>query len=626
MEKQKVKITAGVFPFMNDLDELQNFDPEQQPVVIRRKKSGLFGKVVALLLGLLFGIAATVGGIVGFGWYVYSKAPIKDSIGTVNNLLGTDINYAEYIDSSYGNKTLETLLGDVLDATAIVADGKGSLNTLSTISPLVKQLVLGDGTEADQGLIGLMNSYAIYPDADALMSKILVKPEGTPENENNENIYFVDYIKSCVNNASLGDMMQALGYELNDVVTTLCYGEENVDYVYENGAIKMINGATKTTLKEFLGDDLNEQIQQLPVDSFITVNFPDDAVMCMLAYGAEYRYEKSLDSAGNVVMRQVFYTGEGDPFLLTDDEGNDVTADIVSGADDPTNGIVLHYTYTENDTEITETRYLQYNETDSKYYAFEDEACTSPIRFKKNTIGILSEDSNGLINSMYIKDLLNVTPTSDSVLIAIAYGQKGTDWTLDENNEFQMLNGAKPRTVADLENGEIFNTLTLRDLLGDDVDGNVILSKLADTTIEGLPDAMEELTFDDIFSEKIYEDLDNDPDTAPTVKPMWSYLFDDPLTSDTEGPKDYYILGGTNESTAEKKGVDAMVDNMQKNMQNATLGKLVSDDLIVFDNDEDGQKKNTFLTDTEQTKISVDGELKYVRDVTIIQMINYLIS
>ncbi len=607
---------------MNDLDELQNFDPDNQPIVIYRKKGGFFGKLVAILLGVILGILVTVGGVAGVGWYIYCKAPIKNSMGTVNSLLGTDIDYGAYIDPSYGDKTLQNLVGDVLDAAQLVAEGKGSLSTFATISPLVEDIILGSGEEGDTGIIGLMNSYAIYPDPDAFMSRILLKPEGIADSDENANIYFTDYIKQCVDNAYLGDMMQAMGYELNDVIMNLCYGEENIDYIYdEQGNIEMINGAKKLTLKEFLSDDLNEQIQSLPVDSFVSVNFPDDAVMCMLAYGADYRYEKVLDSAGNVVMKQVFYEGSGDPFVLLDDEGNDVTANILAGADDPQNGILLQHAYTANGLEITERRYLQYNATDDKYYAFSDEACTTPIRFQKNTVGMLSDGSDSLIDGMYIKDLLSVDEKSERVLIAIAYGREDVDWSFDSEGKIQMASGKKARTVSDLKKGDIFNSLTLKDLLGDDVESNTILSKLADATLEELPDEMEKLTFEDIFADKIYEDEDH-----TVIKAMWTYLFDDPDTATQEGPDEYYILGGTSESTKDKKGVDAMVDNMQINIQTATIGKLVRDDLIVFEDDEDGSKKEDFLTNENQKKILVGEELQYVRDVTIIQMLNYILA
>ena len=630
---------------MKDFDEMRNIDLEQDPDLKpkkEKKKGGFLGKFIACLLGLILGIVATIGGIGFFGWYVYAKMPIEKGTDKVNGILGTDIDYSQYIDASYGEKTISHLVGDVIDAVDKVSASEGTFNTLNAISPLVGKLVKGeDGTG---GLVGTLAAFAITLDPEQTMNKILVKPSGTPEAEENKDVYLVDYVKYCFDNAPLGDMLKAFGYDINEVIQTICYGVEGVDYVKdENGEIQMINGATKLTVGEFLGAGLDEQIQNLPIESFITISFPNDAVMCMLAYGAEYRYEKTLDENGNVVMTQVFYEGSGSPFTLKDDEGNDVTANIVSGADNPQNGIVLNHVYTKNDQEITETRYLQYNATDGKYYAFEDAEYTKPIKFKKNTIGMLSDGSSNLIDKMFVKDLLNIDHTDERVMIALCYGKEGTDWKFDENGEIEMLGTAKPRTVKDLKEKDLFSELTLKDILGEDVETNMILHSLAGTSVKDLPTAMNELTFDDIFPEQIYEYekdasdnfvLDADGNKIPVyvtdengeqvqkVSAMWNYLFDDPTTTHVERPNEYYLLG----HDISHPGVDQMVENMQKNMQTATLEKLVRDDLIVFEGANAAADKEKFLTDTTQKKLVVNGVEKYVRELTIIEMITWAIS
>jgi len=212
-----------------------------------------------------------------------------------------------------------------------------------------------------------------------------------------------------------------------------------------------------------------------------------------------------------------------------------------------------------------------------------------------------------------------------------------------------MIDDKKPRTVNDLKDSSIFYQLTLKDLLGDDVEDNMILHSLANTTIEDLPEAMNELTFDDIFADQIYEYeedadgnhiLDENGNKIPIyvtdengqqvqkVSVMWDYLFDDPSTPHIERPNEYYLLG----HDINHPGVDQMIDNMQANMQTATLEKLVRDDLITFSDDpstpenEAQTDKEKFLTDTAQKKILVKGELKYVRELTVIEMISWAIS
>ncbi|MBE5744757.1 MAG: hypothetical protein E7355_01325 [Clostridiales bacterium] len=631
---------------MKDFDEMRNIDVEYEPMVKQKKKGGFFGKFVALLLGLILGIVAAVGGVAWFGWYTFAKMPIEKGADKINDFLGADIDYTKYIDKSYGEKTIADLVGDVVSATGKIADGEGTLNTLNDISPLVAQLISGE--DGNGGLVGTLAEYAIIVDPDKAMNRILFKAGAT---ENNADVYFGDYLFSCIENASLGDVAKALGYGDTDVINTICYGTEGVDYILDaNGNVQMINGATKLTIGEFVNNDLEDTISVLPVDSLVTIDFPNDSIMCTLAYGADYRYEKQLDANNNVVMKQVFYKYHYDEvgrFILKDDEGNDVTADVLSGDDAPENGLVITHRYTENGKELIETRYLKYE--DGKYLAFEDEAYTTPILFKKHTLGMLSEGTDSILDKMYVKDLLGVDETDERIMIALCYGSEGTDWEYDATGSINMIDDKKPRTVNDLKDSSIFYQLTLKDLLGDDVEDNMILHSLANTTIEDLPEAMNELTFDDIFADQIYEYeedadgnhiLDENGNKIPIyvtdengqqvqkVSVMWDYLFDDPSTPHIERPNEYYLLG----HDINHPGVDQMIDNMQANMQTATLEKLVRDDLITFSDDpstpenEAQTDKEKFLTDTAQKKILVKGELKYVRELTVIEMISWAIS
>ena len=62
---------------MRDFDEMRNIDVDYEPRVIYKKSGGFLGKFVALLLGIIIGIAAGLGGLVGAGWYLYKKMPIE---------------------------------------------------------------------------------------------------------------------------------------------------------------------------------------------------------------------------------------------------------------------------------------------------------------------------------------------------------------------------------------------------------------------------------------------------------------------------------------------------------------------------------------------------------------------
>ena len=638
---------------MKDFDEMRNIDVELEKKPSKKprkeKKGGFWGKFLCVFLGLVIGLIAGIGGLGFFGWYVVAKMPIDKATGKIGKIIGTDIDYTQYISPAYGEKTIANLVGDTISAVDSVAKGEGTLNSLNAISPLVGKLVCGeDGTG---GLVATFSGLSIPVDGTQLMNRLLVKPAGTPDSDENKNVYFGDYIFSCFNEAPLGDFLSSLGYATNDMIKTLCYGEQNVDYIYdENGAIQMINGAEKLTIGGFLGEDLNDKILGLPIDAFLTdIEFPTDVLMCTLAYGPEYRYEKELDLDGNVIMKQVFYeyveTAGG--FILQDDEGNDVTANIVEG--EPTQPITLTHIVKQTEEEtITQTRYLLYSATDNKYYSFDDAEYSDITYFKKNTVGDLS-NSESLIEKMYVKDLLKVDETDERVMIALCYGTEGSDWKFNDDGKIEMLNGKKPRTVKELKDGNLFNTLTLKDLLGEDVEMNMILHSLANKTIEELPSAMNELTFDDIFPDHIYEFekdgngdyvLDGNGNKIPLyetgengqqvqkVSAMWNYLFDNPNTTHQERPNEYYLLG----HDINHPGVDQMIENMRENMQTATLEKLVRDDLVHFSDDpttpenEAEADKDLFLNDDTQKQLLVNGELKYVREMTIIEMISWAIN
>ena len=122
--------------------ESENYgaDPELNPhkksKVIVKKKGGFLGKVISLLLGIVIGAGGVVGGVAGVGYYAVST-PVKDVMGTVGNLTGTNINYTEYISEEYAKGTVIDLVGETVKIAQNFAGGKGCLNDLVKISPFV---------------------------------------------------------------------------------------------------------------------------------------------------------------------------------------------------------------------------------------------------------------------------------------------------------------------------------------------------------------------------------------------------------------------------------------------------------------------------------------------------------
>lgn len=76
----------------------------------------------------------------------------------------------------------------------------------------------------------------------------------------------------------------------------------------------------------------------------------------------------------------------------------------------------------------------------------------------------------GMVEGVELASLLNVTADSEGTLLAIAYGTEGEDYRIETdaagNKNIVMQNGAKPRTIKDLRDGNVkFEDLELGDIL-----------------------------------------------------------------------------------------------------------------------------------------------------------------
>ena len=107
-------------------------DPMLQP----RKKGGALGKVLCLVLGFVLGVGGTVGGVAGAGYMVATQR-IKDTIGTIGGLVGTEIKYQDFITEKYAEQTIMGAIGEISKVAQKFSTGDGCLNDLNDISPLV---------------------------------------------------------------------------------------------------------------------------------------------------------------------------------------------------------------------------------------------------------------------------------------------------------------------------------------------------------------------------------------------------------------------------------------------------------------------------------------------------------
>ena len=399
-----------------------------------KKKHHLLRRILCFFLGFFFGIFSVFGAVAGGIYYIASHT-LEETANTVDDLTGAGLYDALFgstdadgnvtaglLNKEYAQATLGEFFSEVSDAISGLSNGNASLNDLNEISPKVEETV--------NKLVDTMEGYGFQMNTQELMSTPLKGDNG-----------LAAYVKDSVFNASAGDLFTSFsGEDLSPLLATICYGEEGVDYVKDaDGNITMLGGATKTTVKDLISEDLSSVFDKITLDSVVNIT-PDNDLMCSLAYGSSNRYQFNGDE---VTMLQVLYTvgEESGAVVLFDD------------ADEKVDGKVD--TISENFYKLTTGESVSYVK-DGKAYA--DEACEFPLLYQKVKIGDLQGDALDLIDDISLKEALDLTPTSSQLLLTLA-GYKTVNGQLVENG--------KARTIGDLrtQGEEVFDEISLADVM-----------------------------------------------------------------------------------------------------------------------------------------------------------------
>ena len=420
-----------------------------------KKKGGFLGKFIALLLGFILGIIAGLGGLVGAGYYITKKKTPKDLFDLAK------VDYSSYLTEEYATKTIWDMLGATLDAVKGLG-GNGTFGNLAAISPLVEDKISAFASSAKE-------AYGVELNANGALMDV-------PFSKLNE------HIRDCIKNTPASEMFAKFGNG-NKVLTALCYGVENEDYIVVNGEIQPIGNRTPMTVGDFAGEGLTERLKVLPLDSIMDVKTTDKTT-CALAYGEEHRYTIT---DGKVTMNQRKYTlvetTEAKTFF--DEDGNAVECTALQDGDiykltfvDESVQYLSKTAYVAPEAENTKPQSLEEN---AFYYVYSDEACTAPVRYKKTTIGDLQDDSAAVINKIALKDALSVTPKSHSILIALACGEEKIDFdyvydqTTGEKIDIQMK--TSPRTIGDLRTNSkgLIDDIYLTSVITPKTDNKIIM-------------------------------------------------------------------------------------------------------------------------------------------------------
>lgn len=420
---------------------------------------GFTARCVALLLGFVLGVAGTIGGAAGAGYYIVSHKSVKEVAGIAG---GDKFDLDKYLSAEYSEKTLLQFFKDLGAVTSKLKGAEASISTLAEISPYVSDI-------ADK-LAGKLSELGLDVDADALKT--------TPFNRLSE------FLQETVQNTRLGTLIGAKPD--GTIMGLLCYGEEGVNYTLdENGNITWIGASHELSVKDFMDNGATSDVfNRLSLKAVMETNGSvntSDPITRVLVYGTkdvDYAAVAGADGKETIIMLPLTYDYNEGTGVLTDDHDKEVTNFYSYDAATKVIALFGSETPAEGDTPSS---YLY--ETDGQWYAYATEtdlaaavageasAAEKRILHKATTLGnLLKGDFMGMVEGVELASLLNVTADSEGTLLAIAYGNDGEDYRIETdaagNKNIVMQNGAKPRTIKDLRDGNVkFEDLELGGIL-----------------------------------------------------------------------------------------------------------------------------------------------------------------
>lgn len=441
---------------MAHYEEDYEYEPE--------RKSHFWSKFLAVLLGFILGLICTLGGLAGLGYVLFAKIKIKDGFDTVNKITGSDIDYTEYITEEYAQKTVYGLLKDLNQLASDFQSGNASLSSLEKFSPMVRKTA--------EKLTEQMGEYGVVVDADVFLA--------TPLSE------MSTFFKDTVNDIEIGTMLDKAGMleETNDsysLLMALCYGEEGEDYTFDQeGNVVMLGDAKPTTFGS-LTVDTNQVLDKVSLSAVMGTVDNSDPMIRALLYGAEgetYTYDEATNT---VEMLPLSYKYDGAANTITDpdgvvysydetaerwiaENGNYISAQPVKAAraaartlSDENDEQYAFIVYTAENEIVCN---LKATETAGSYEAYDKSG--KLIKHKPLSIGSLTSGNvTEVFEDMRLGDVLNVTPESDAILIALAYGSEGKDYVV-ENGKIVPI--TEPNTIGSLTDGdtsELFDKMEL---------------------------------------------------------------------------------------------------------------------------------------------------------------------
>ena len=335
------------------------------------------------------------------------------------------------------------------------------------------------------------------------------------------------YLKDSILNSYVADLLSnALDVNDSTMLMGMCYGTKGIDYTIDgNGEVQMLNGATPRTIND-LKEMGNGLFDDIPLADLMAIDH-DSALMMYIAYGKKDTHYQ-LNAADEVVMlRQRIAVYESNAY--------NAYGELMSGT---LNGTT---SYTEN-----EIKYM-----------------------------LVADPSLGTIQT---KD-----------------GNTATLYYLNSADNSELYYHST--TLGDLMNdedliGNITTRLTIGEVLGEEATSdNKFLKHVSNVTIDNLSTAVEDLTVTQVFDTEVFKTNENkeflDKNGVVTTNPdeyvlesEWWYLLHSEENTDCDGSHMDGVCGKSCVTDYKVMEMDALITNMRKNIEGASLFKLKKDGMI----------------------------------------------
>ncbi len=600
------------------------FEPERKVVV--RKKSGVLGKIVALIVGFVLGAGAVGGTVAAIGYYAYTK-PVKQVVDKANGALPTKIDITKYLTEEYYEKSVKELLGSVKTTASEISSGKGSFGSLAKISPAVETYL----RKAAKKLVDMGSTLT----EDEITTKLL-------ETKFSELTKYIS--NDLINSVQVGVLLQKTGtsYDklVNDsIMMSALFGVEGEDYILDRTNKKILPAEEGKPFVTFgqLRENPKEIAFNIPLDSVMTDVKSNDKTMLYLLYGKEDIHFKLLDENIDGSLKAIqFVQADG------------------TVAEKPKYAMLLPKQMTvHHDTTLAGSPWCLHNEYGEAVK--EDENSLQEIEGASQVTKTVGDKTyyftprfrytiDGVEYRLLEADASKGTPVPDDIRLldkltiheyAPAYYVQVNEGT-QENPQYTEIY-YQANTIGALTNDNalfknITQRLTLMELLDDaEVQNNIFLKHLSHSVIDELPQAINQLAIADVFEDEVYKkngdnqfvDAQNFPLTKTedgtwvredgtlserVLTGTWKYLLTDADPTDDENGEP------TKPNEFKVTHIDKLVSNMKGNMQAATLGALVDDGIIVVE-DPVEFKTATFIDGRLLTDFTIPGLINAIMNL-----------